>query len=101
MAKIPKDSMLGAEKERIPLYKNALDDAGSIIIYEEGLVISYDGEKLKAPFTHVKSITKTRTMPLAKVEVNIEAYDLVGMKYDFYVTMNDHYYDALKRACSK
>ena len=96
-----RDSVLGEIKGRIPLFKNAIDDGGSIIMYENGILVDVEGNRVRSPFAYVKHIDKTGDMALAKVGVNLVVYDQLGEKYDFDVCMSDQHLLVLRKACGK
>ena len=96
-----KDAVLGEIKGRIPLFKDAIDEAGSIVLCENGLIIDADGQNFKTAYSFVKSIEKTGDMALGKVGVGMVVYDHIGQKFTFDVCMADQHFEMLKKACGK
>lgn len=96
-----KDAVLGEIKGRIPLFKDAIDAAGNIILFENGLIIDADGQNFKTAYSFVKSIEKTGDMAMGKVGVGMVVYDHIGQKFTFDVCMADQHFAALKSACGK
>ncbi len=95
------NDVLGAERQRIPLYNNSMDETGKIVLYENGIAVDSEQGKVKVPMEYVKSVSKTRDMPMAKVEVKMVVYDQMGMSYDFTFTMSDQYLMVLEKATDR
>jgi hypothetical protein len=98
---VEEDSPFGKVKQRIPLFKNVLDSAGSIAICEDGVVIRHESGNVMAPFSYVRKIEKRKDLPLGKVEVEVEVFDQMGEKYDFVFKMSEQDLVTLKRSCGK
>lgn len=98
---VEEDSSIGRVKQKIPLFKNVLDDAGMITLYEDVILIKHGGENVRAPFSYVRKIEKGRDLPLGKVEVGMVVFDQMGEKYDFTFNMSEQDFLTLKKVCGK
>lgn len=95
------ESPFGKVKQRITLFKNVLDSAGSIAICEDGVIIRHESGNVMAPFSYVRKIEKKKDLPLGKAEVEIEVFDQMGEKYEFVFNMSEQDLVVLKRSCGQ
>jgi len=94
-------SPMGTVKTRIPLYSGNFNEAGHILLCENGLCLRTEEESVKVPYSYVQSIDMIKELALAKVLVGITLYDQIGAKVSVEVGMADMHYNELKRACGK
>lgn len=92
---------MGAVKTRIQLYSGGFNEAGHILLCENGICLKTEEESVKVPYSYVQFIDRLKDLPLAKVLVGISLYDQVGAKISVEVGMADMHYNELKRACGK
>jgi hypothetical protein len=95
------DLGLGEVKGKIPVYKDALELGGEIIVCEEGLIIRIDDKNLKIPFRYISMCEKSHDLPLGKIGVELEVFDQLGEKYYFHIGMADHHFLFLKKLLSQ
>lgn len=101
MAKEARDEILGQIKGKMPMYKNGLDYSGDILLCESGIIIASKEHSIKAPFTHVVMLEKSSDMPLGKVQIELEVFDMLGQKHYIQTGISDIHFLALKKACKK
>ncbi len=85
-------------ERRFPVYS---DGIGSLTIGDEEAVLEKGGKKTKFKKSYVVTIEKEADLPLNKVEVRFEYYDLLGSKEGTRFAMHEADYRALRNLLGK
>lgn len=96
MAKLV-DEALGEIKGKMPLYGNGLDASGEIVLCEDGVIVRFEGNTIKAPFRYITMLEKSHDLPLGKIGVEMDIYDQAGQKHYFHFGMADTHFITLKK----
>jgi len=91
--------LLGEVKETVPILFNSSE--GFIYICEKGLDIKTKDSRIQSPFNYVESIRESKELPLAKFQVEMVVYNMLGEKFRLNFIISDTHLGILKKACGK
>ena len=85
-------------ERKFPVYS---DGIGSLAVGEDECVLEKGGKKTRFKKSYVSTVEKEEDLPLNKVEVRFEYYDLLGSKEGTRFAMHEADYRALKNLLQK
>lgn len=97
MAKVQMDSVYGLVKSSYPLFEDNFEQIGTIYACENGIVIKYKDQLIRAPYEYVRKMEKVSKLALGKVSVIFQVYDQGGMEHNMAVAINDIHFSILKK----
>ncbi|MCX8163314.1 MAG: hypothetical protein N3D10_02040 [Candidatus Micrarchaeota archaeon] len=97
MPKVQADSLYGIVKESFPIFEDNFDQVGTIYACQNGIVVKYKDQLIRAPYEYVRKMEKVSNLALGKVSVIFQIYDESGMEHNMAVAINDIHYTVLKK----
>ncbi|MFN3909840.1 MAG: hypothetical protein ACK4J0_01230 [Candidatus Anstonellaceae archaeon] len=97
MPKVQMDSVYGLVKNSYPIFEDNFEQIGTIYTCEQGVVIKYKDQLIRAPYEYVRKMERVSNLALGKVSVIFQIYDQSGMEHNMAVALNDIHFSILKK----